>query len=257
MWGIPKLVLALVLAITGYGTAAASDRSANGERAVLAGQSDQARRVDCTRVRCVALTFDDGPGKHTGRLLDILAERGARATFFVLGRLAAEDEFGLLRRMVAEGHELGNHSWDHSDLTRLSPQAIRDQLDQTQQIVRWRTGVDMRLMRPPYGATDDRVAEEARRQGLAQILWDADTFDWRHRDSSLVVRHAEEAEPGSVVLMHDIHESTVEAVPGVLDRLSEQGYEFVTVSELFGDHPLHPGASYRDARRSSPGRHAP
>jgi peptidoglycan/xylan/chitin deacetylase (PgdA/CDA1 family) len=249
----PSLALAMVLALTGAGTvvpahAAAEKRAtATAARPAAAEAADQAR-VDCRRVKCVALTFDDGPGDHTGVLLDMLAASDARATFFVLGSRVLEDDAGHLRRMVEEGHELGNHSFDHPDLTALSREGIREQLVQTQEVVRWRTGVEMRLMRPPYGATDGRVADVTRDAGLAQIMWDVDTFDWRHRRPAQTVRLGEQAVPGSIVLMHDIHESTVAAVPELVDRLSEQGYALVTVSELFGDRSLRPGNRYSDAR---------
>ncbi|WP_084960118.1 polysaccharide deacetylase family protein [Thermoactinospora rubra] len=207
--------------------------------------------VDCATRECVALTFDDGPGKHTGRLLDLLREHGVRATFFVLGEKAAEDRHGTLRRMVDDGHELGNHTWTHRQLTTLSSAGIRNELRRTQRLVEHLTGVRMRMMRPPFGATGRRVAAESRREGLAQVLWDVDTVDWRDRVPSVVARRAGRARAGSVVLLHDIHRSTVEAMPELLSRLSHKGYAFVTVSELYGT-PLAPGREYpdrQDARR--------
>ncbi|MBG0832360.1 polysaccharide deacetylase family protein [Planomonospora sp. ID67723] len=195
------------------------------------------REVDCAKVKCVALTFDDGPGDHTGELLDTLAEHRARATFFVVGRMVEENGGGDLRRMVAEGHELGNHSWSHAQLTGLSKEGIRSELRRTQKIVKRETGVRMVLMRPPYGATDRRVAEESRRQGLAQILWSVDTQDWLDRDTSVVLRRAVRAAPGSIVLMHDIHRTTVEAVPELLKGLADKKYTIVTLSELYGKAP--------------------
>lgn len=203
-----------------------------------------ARKIDCRRVRCVALTFDDGPGEHTGRLLAALARHHARATFFVIGQMVAEDRGETLRRMVSEGHELGNHSWDHPPLTQLSPGRLKYQLSSTQKIVKRLAGVRMTFMRPPYGATDKRVAAEARREGLAQILWNVDTLDWRDRDASIVLQRATQATPGSIVLMHDIHASTVDAIPGILDQFARRGYAFVTLSELYGRGRLVPGREY-------------
>ncbi|GGS59105.1 deacetylase [Planobispora rosea] len=202
-----------------------------------------ARGVDCAEVKCVALTFDDGPGEHTGALLDVLAEHRARATFFVIGVMVEENGGGDLRRMVAEGHELGNHSWSHAQLTALSRDGIASELDRTQKIVERETGVRMVLMRPPYGATDGRVAAESRSRGLSQILWDVDTLDWRDRDSAVVVRRAGEAAPGSIVLMHDIHRTTIDAVPELLEDLAAEDYTFVTLSELYG-RKLTPGKRY-------------
>ncbi|MBN6053362.1 polysaccharide deacetylase family protein [Nonomuraea sp. RK-328] len=204
------------------------------------------RVVDCRRRKCVALTFDDGPGEYTGKLLDLLRARHARATFFVLGEMVAADHAGFTRRMVEDGHELGNHSWSHPPLTAMSDERLRSELADTEAIVQRTTGVRMRLMRPPYGETDARVAAQARLEGLAQILWTVDTLDWRDRDSRIVARRAGAAAPGSIVLMHDIHPTSVAAVPGVLDTLAKKGYRFVTVSELYGRTPL-PGRTYSGA----------
>ncbi|MFI6919702.1 polysaccharide deacetylase family protein [Nonomuraea spiralis] len=213
---------------------------------LVAQQADwpRRRRYDCGRIKCVALTFDDGPGPYTGKLLDLLHKREVRATFFVLGQMVAADPGGrFTRRIVDEGHEIGNHSWSHPALTGLSPEGVRHELGQTEELVRRLTGVRMRMMRPPYGSTDDRVAAETRREGLAQILWDVDTLDWLHRRPEAVVRAAATAKAGSIVLMHDIHPTTVEAVPKVLDTLSRKGFTFVTVSELYGRTPA-PGRTY-------------
>ncbi|MEW9551444.1 polysaccharide deacetylase family protein [Nonomuraea sp. NPDC050783] len=210
----------------------------------------RSRRFDCARIKCVALTFDDGPGEHTGRLLDLLAQRHVRATFFVIGEMVAADRDGrLVRRIAQEGHELGNHSWSHPALAALSEEGVRRELRQTGDLVQRLTGVRMRLMRPPYGATDAQVAAEARREGLAQILWSLDTLDWRDRVTATVARRAETATPGAIVLMHDVHRTTVDAVPQVLDTLARKGFTFVTVSELYG-RALVPGREYleRDPR---------
>ncbi|WP_308249778.1 polysaccharide deacetylase family protein [Sphaerisporangium fuscum] len=202
------------------------------------------RNIQCKQVKCVALTFDDGPFDYTGTLLDTLYAHQAKATFFVVGQMVNAQTAPFLQRMVAEGHEIGNHSWDHPSLTGLSPDALRSQLDRTQQVVRTVTGVTMRLMRPPYGNTDGKVADGTRGAGLAQILWDLDTLDWRDRNTPLIVQRASVAQPGAIVLMHDIHKTTVEAVPRLLQELEAKGYTFVTVSELFGDEQLVPGRRY-------------
>jgi peptidoglycan/xylan/chitin deacetylase (PgdA/CDA1 family) len=210
--------------------------------AVLPPPVPAARDVDCGLLKCVALTFDDGPGPYTARLLDLLRQRAVRATFFVVGEMV--DRHGeTVRRIAADGHELGNHSWSHLALTGLPRRAVERQLTHTGHLVRRLTGVRMRVMRPPYGSTDARVAAETRREGLAQILWNVDTFDWRDHRPAKVAARAAHARPGSIVLMHDIHRSTVEAVPAVLDRLAAKGFTFVTVSELYGKGPV-PGRTY-------------
>ncbi|MER6578889.1 polysaccharide deacetylase family protein [Nonomuraea sp. NPDC001023] len=213
---------------------------------LIAQQADwpRSRRFDCGKIKCVALTFDDGPGPYTGKLLDLLHQRHVRATFFVLGEMVAADSGGrITRRIVDEGHEIGNHSWSHPSLTGLSREGVRNELGHTDELVHRLTGVKMRVMRPPYGSTDDAVAAETRREGLAQILWDVDTLDWLHREPAAVVRRADTAKAGSIVLMHDIHPTTVEAVPKVIDTLARKGYTFVTISELYGRPPT-PGRTY-------------
>ncbi|MBG0817839.1 polysaccharide deacetylase family protein [Planomonospora sp. ID82291] len=193
---------------------------------------------------CVALTFDDGPGRHTGTLLRHLAEYRARATFYVVGRNVAEHP-GAVRRMVEAGHEIGNHTWSHPDLTRLPAAAIRTQLARTDRAVEKAAGVTPATVRPPYGAHDAAVR---RRIGRPVVLWSVDTEDWRHRDRSAVARRAVRAvDPGDVILFHDIHPTTVKAIPQVLKRLSARGYRFVTVTELFGGKP--PRLAYRGPRR--------
>ncbi|MFG1700405.1 polysaccharide deacetylase family protein [Nonomuraea sp. NPDC049309] len=206
----------------------------------------RSRDFDCARLKCVALTFDDGPGEHTPRLLDLLRERDVRATFFVIGEMVAADKGGrTVRRIVDEGHEIGNHSWSHPSLTSLPLHGIKRELRSTEEIVQRLTGVRMRVMRPPYGATDARVAAETRREGLAQILWTLDTLDWRDRVTETVAKRAGHARPGSIVLMHDIHRTTVDAVPKVLDTLTRRGFTFVTISELYGRTPS-PGKMYTE-----------
>ncbi|MBE1562899.1 polysaccharide deacetylase family protein [Nonomuraea africana] len=222
-----------------------SDVLARSLAAAQPGWPRPVERVDCTYAKCVALTFDDGPGDYTRWLLDLLDEREVRATFFVVGQRVAADKEHNLARMVEEGHELGNHSWSHAQLTTLPIEGIRRELLRTQDLVERVAGVRMRVMRPPFGSTGKRVAEETRREQLAQILWNVDTFDWRDRVASVVAKRAVRATRGSIVLLHDIHRTTVEAVPDVIDVLAKRGYKFVTVSELYGRTP-DPGRKYTE-----------
>ncbi|MEV4801017.1 polysaccharide deacetylase family protein [Nonomuraea sp. NPDC049421] len=206
----------------------------------------RSRNFDCSKLKCVALTFDDGPGEHTWRLLDLLRSRDVRATFFVIGQMVAADKGGhTVRRIVDDGHEIGNHSWSHPPLAELPPHRVKQELRHTEHIVRQLTGVRMRVMRPPYGSTDEQVAAETRREGLAQILWNLDTLDWRDRVTETVAERASHAKPGSIVLLHDIHRTTVDAMPKVLDTLARRGFTFVTVSELYGRTPS-PGKMYTE-----------
>jgi peptidoglycan/xylan/chitin deacetylase (PgdA/CDA1 family) len=208
-------------------------------------RSTRAGTVDCAAVKCVALTFDDGPGPATGELLDALAARGARATFFVTGSNAVARP-DLLGRMSREGHLVANHTWSHRDLTSLSPDKAAHQLTRAQEAIGQATGQAPTLARPPYGAADAGVAEVARGLGLALVGWDVDALDARDRDPRAVARRAVAGtRPGSIVLLHDVHRSAVEAVPEILRRLSEQGYAFVTVPELFGSAGMRAGETHR------------
>ena len=190
-----------------------------------------AASVDCAQARCVALTFDDGPGRLTGRLLDDLAAADVPATFFVLGtsvRVAPD----VVRRMVAEGHEVGNHTYDHLQLTKLGAEQQRAQVARTASVLA-DAGVTATVFRPPYGSHDATTREVV---GLPVILWDVDTLDWKTRSTEATVASAVgDARAGSIVLMHDIHEPTVAAVPAIVAGLREKGFTLVTVSQLLGE----------------------
>jgi peptidoglycan/xylan/chitin deacetylase (PgdA/CDA1 family) len=189
----------------------------------------------------IALTFDDGPGKATTpRLLDMLAKKNIKVTFFVLGE-NAKDNPEILKREVAEGHEIGNHSWNHPDLSKKSDDAVRSQIQQTQDTVFQITGIKPKIMRPPYGAFTERQKKWAAEQfGLKVILWEVDPNDWKKPGPAIVAhRILEGTRPGSIILSHDIHAQTVDAMAEVLDGLQAKGFKFVTVSELIAmDHPV-------------------
>jgi peptidoglycan-N-acetylglucosamine deacetylase len=212
--------------------------------AACAGGEAVPATVDCGQAQCVALTFDDGPDPDTGRLLDLFKQRRVRATFFVLGRQVEKHE-ALARRITAEGHEIGNHTWNHERLTTLSPTGIRQNLERTAQVVERVTGTSPALVRPPFGASNNSVATAA---GAPIVLWTVDSRDWRHRDPHEVHERISAAvHPGAIVILHDTRKTSVDAVPRILDTLEERGYTFVTVSELFGGH-LEPGRTYRERR---------
>ncbi|WP_033303843.1 polysaccharide deacetylase family protein [Nocardiopsis alkaliphila] len=202
--------------------------------------------VDCSdpRTRCVALTYDDGPGGRTPELLDVLAEHDAKATFFVTGLPIMEHPW-TVRRAYAEGHEIANHTLDHPDLAAIGEGAARSNLEATQALVYRETGYTMDLMRPPYGSTNDTVARITEELGLAQIIWSVDTNDWRDREVDVVAERALDGDAdGAIILMHDIHDSTIDASRIIIRELAERGYTMVTVSQLLG--PTEPGRTYVD-----------
>jgi peptidoglycan/xylan/chitin deacetylase (PgdA/CDA1 family) len=199
-------------------------------------------RVDCDRARCVALTYDDGPGLPTPRLLDILKRKHARATFFLVGQMV-QLRPATARRIARGPHAIGVHTWDHSDLTTLSTEQIRNQLVRTMRIIHRATGVTPVLSRPPYGATNRRVRRVERQLGLAEILWDVDTADWLHRDpASVIARALSGVRRNSIILMHDIRPTTVDAAGPLIRALRRRGFRLVTVPELLGQ--TIPGHSY-------------
>lgn len=202
--------------------------------------------VDCRVAKCVALTFDDGPGPYTNKLLRMLAVHHAHVTFFLIGGNIKGRE-ATVREELAAGDAIGDHTWSHPQLTTMSERAIKSQLTRTLSEIHRATGVSTGLMRPPYGATDHHVARVTRELGFAQILWSVDTNDWRDRNSKIVAHRAVSwAHRNDIILMHDIHPTTVDAVPKILDGLTKRGFTFVTVPQLLAAHPLKPGKAYLD-----------
>jgi len=182
----------------------------------------------------VAMTFDDGPhATNTPRLLNMLRERNIKATFYVVGKNVREYP-ALTRRILAEGHEIGNHTWDHGALAGMSADRVHQQLAQTHKAVLDVAGYQMRTMRPPYGSTNLRVKQQCYQEfGYPTILWSIDPFDWKRPGATVVKnRIVAGAHPGAIILAHDIHAATIDAMPDTLDTLLAKGYRFVTVSQL-------------------------
>jgi peptidoglycan-N-acetylglucosamine deacetylase len=189
----------------------------------------------------VAMTFDDGPSaENTPRLLDILKERDIKATFFMIGE-NAERLPEIVKRVVAEGHEIGNHSWSHPLLAKMTDEAVREELQKTQDAIVQASGYTPGLLRPPYGGFTGRQRRWANAIfGYKIIFWDVDPLDWKIHDSKHVEREIlKQTKPGSIILSHDIHKTTVDAMPETLDNLLANGFKFVTVSELIAmDRPV-------------------
>lgn len=198
--------------------------------------------VDCRRAKCVALTFDDGPDIYTDRLLRTLRGAHVRATFFMLG-IQVRKFPAIARHVAAAGEEIGDHTWDHRDLTRLDPRAIRAEIAQAKAEIADVIRMEPAMFRPPYGSTNATVARAAGSLGMPEILWNVDTVDWRDRHAAVVAQRAvSDARPGSIILMHDIYGSTVDAVPAIIKGLRQRGFTLVTVSQLLGSPK--PGRTY-------------
>lgn len=182
----------------------------------------------------IAMTFDDGPhATNTPKLLEILAKRQIKATFFVVGECVDANP-ALLKREVAEGHEIGNHSWSHPDLGRSSEEKVRSQMQRTKEAIERAAGVECKVMRPPYGSLTANQRRWIHSEfGYKVILWDVDPLDWKEPGVSVVEhRIVSETKKGSIILSHDIHAPTIAAMPATLDALLAKGFKFVTVSEL-------------------------
>ncbi|WP_223555539.1 polysaccharide deacetylase family protein [Lysinibacillus sphaericus] len=178
----------------------------------------------------VALTFDDGPdAKVTPQVLAILKKYDAKATFFMVGTNVSKNP-AIVEQVYEAGHEIGNHTWNHPKLTSLSTAAAKQEVDKTSNAIYNAIGQYPTVFRPPYGATNDKVRSVIT---MPSILWSIDTLDWKHRNADKVLSYVKaSAKDGSIILMHDIHQSTANGLENVILYLQKQGYEFVTVSEI-------------------------
>ena len=187
--------------------------------------------------KIVALTFDDGPGPYTERLLEELKTRDVKATFFVLGS-RAEQYTGLIKRMALEGHEIGNHSYDHTVLTKITKQDASDNLlKSSEAIYNASGGITPKLVRPPGGNYNGTIQDICKENNWSIALWSLDTRDWESRNETAILdavfNHGQySVKDGSILLLHDIYETSVNASLELIDRLKAEGYTLVTVSEL-------------------------
>nr|WP_236719130.1 polysaccharide deacetylase family protein [Wenjunlia vitaminophila] len=237
--GAVSLALALTGCSTVDTTSPASARSHAEDDTPVTG-------VDCRKAKCIALTFDAGPGKYTPRLLDVLKEEKVPATFFLLGRKHIDRYPDTVRRIAEEGHELANHTWTHPRLTEVKSERIRDELNRTQDAIEKLTGKRPVLMRPPQGRTDDTVSKVCRELGLAQVLWSTTAKDYSTNDSAVIEeRTLKQADRDGIILLHDIYPGTVPAVPGIITELKKRGYTFVTVPQLLAPATPEPGKVYK------------
>ncbi|MFF3057289.1 polysaccharide deacetylase family protein [Streptomyces sp. NPDC057909] len=235
------LAVALILALTVTTYDHTSPRAARGKAS-----GSVAGNVDCRKVKCVALTFDGGPSPTTPRLLDILKQEDLHATFFVQGKGHIAKYPEILRRISEEGHEIGNHTWNHEDLTDIDVDDARQELTRTQGAIEKITGTRPILMRPPEGRTNRTVAKVCQDLGLAQVLWSVTAKDYETTDSALITKRVlDQTHRDGIILLHDLHKGTVPAVPGIIKALKQRGYTIVTVSQLLTPAKPQPGMVYR------------
>ena len=203
---------------------------------------------DITGKKLVALTFDDGPSNAaTSRLLDILYEKDAPATFFMLGKMARANP-DLVRRAEKEGNIVASHTMYHQNLVRISANAAKDDIAESKAVFNDILGHEPMLTRPPYGNINNTVRDNV---GTPMILWSVDTLDWQSKNvDDILAVTKEQVHDGAIILMHDIYDTTVDAVPVVIDELRKEGYDFVTVPELakIRGVELEPGTTYYNFR---------
>jgi len=208
------------------------------------------REIDLDRPM-IALTFDDGPSRYTDQILDILERHGEQATFVVLGSLI-DFRRETVMRAVAGGNEVISHTWSHRDLTKLNEQEIIAEIQDTSALIVEVTGASPPLMRPPYGANNELVRSVAEELGYALLLWSIDPMDWQHRHPEWIYNTVMQyVRDGAIILLHDIHPSTAQAMETLIPRLIAEGYQLVTASDLIYHRlgPPEPGRIYYSARR--------
>ena len=178
----------------------------------------------------IALTFDDGPSrKYTPILLDGLKERGVHATFFLMGK-NIEGEEDIVKRMSEEGHLIGNHSYEHIQLTKAGAKAVCEAVEHTQEQIEAITGKRPEYIRPPYGDWNEELEEDI---GMTPVLWSLDSLDWKLKDTGKIIHQVlKDVKDGDIILLHDIFPSSVEAALELIDILQKEGYVFVTADEL-------------------------
>lgn len=198
--------------------------------------------VNCTLQPCIALTFDDGPNPNTTpQILNVLEKEHVPASFFVVGSRVIGNG-AILQRMYADGDEIGNHSWSHPDMTTIKPDQVRRQVALAQSVIE-STGVPApTLFRPPYGAVNQTVLTSI---PLTVMFWNEDPKDWATTDAQQVQQAMlAAARPGGVVDLHDIYQSTADALDPTIQKLKNEHYQFVTVSQLLGLKPGQQGTYY-------------
>jgi peptidoglycan/xylan/chitin deacetylase (PgdA/CDA1 family) len=202
-----------------------------------------ADNVDCSQVKCVALTFDDGPSPFTDRLLQILNDNDAKSTFFLIGNKVAANPAGA-KRIADAGMEVANHTWEHPNMTTIPPEDIGSQISKANDAIQAATGQRPKLLRTAGGLINDNVLAAAKQQGMADINWDVIPFDWMNDANTAATAYMlkTQIKPRSVVLFHDTYSSTVDVVYQFIPVLKANGYHLVTVSQLLG--PREPGSSY-------------
>lgn len=187
------------------------------------------RKIDKSK-KMIALTFDDGPNYNTSKVIDVLNKYDIRATFFVLGSRAINNK-NILKKMADSGMEIGNHTYNHLLLTKYDENKIRSEIEDTSEVIYSATKKRPKLLRPSYGSVNNKIKKVA---NMPIIIWDIDTLDWKYHNSKRITsRVVNKVRDGDIILMHDIYSASLNALSNIIPILQGNGYEFVTIDELF------------------------
>lgn len=187
------------------------------------------RKLDKSK-KMIALTFDDGPNYNTSKIIDVLNKYDIKATFFVLGSRAINNK-DILKKMADSGMEIGNHTYNHLLLTKYDENKIRSEIDDTSEVIYSATKKKPKLLRPSYGSVNNKIKKVA---NMPIIIWDIDTLDWKYHNSKRITsRVVNKVRDGDIILMHDIYSASLNALSNIIPILQDNGYEFVTIDELF------------------------
>ncbi len=180
----------------------------------------------------IAITFDDGPSIYTEELLDGLKERGVKSTFFLIGENAVSYP-EVVKREGEEGHLVGNHTYNHVELTKISDEKAREEIERTNQVLKELLGRETDYVRPPFGRWKKNLEQE---MDVLPVMWSVDPLDWTTENVDEIVRKVvTEAKENDIILLHDCYKSSVQAALRIIDILQKEGFEFVTVDELLLD----------------------
>lgn len=202
----------------------------NNKADVLQENEPQEQPVEQVHQKRIALTFDDGPHQNvTSQILTTLKKYEVKATFFVIGQNVVKYP-DIVKKADAYGHEIASHSWSHKNLTKLNAQQMHAEIDRANEAICDATGKIPTMYRPPYGAIDEKVRETI---DLTPVLWNIDTLDWQHKSPKKTLANLKaQAKDNGIILMHDIHQQSADALEEVILYLKDEGYEFVTTSQL-------------------------
>ena len=187
------------------------------------------RKIDKSK-KMISLTFDDGPNYNTSKIIDVLNKYDIKATFFVLGSRAINNK-DILKKMADSGMEIGNHTYNHLLLTKYDENKIRSEIEDTSEVIYSATKKKPKLLRPSYGSVNNKIKKVA---NMPIIIWDIDTLDWKYHNSKRITsRVVNKVRDGDIILMHDIYSASLNALSNIIPILQDNGYEFVTIDELF------------------------